>query len=78
MARTLESWPSRPGASRYAWDEILDGRIRELIAGVDFTSKISTFRANAQLQAKKRGGRVRSMTQESDGREALVLQFMRG
>ena len=54
MARRLENFPAATGA-RYPWDEWLDGSVWQLIRGEDFTAKASTFRTNAQLQAKKRG-----------------------
>jgi hypothetical protein len=76
MARQLESFPASSGA-RYPWDEWLDGSVWELVKGEDFTSKLPTFRANAQLQARKRSGRVRSKGTESGGREAVVIQFHR-
>jgi hypothetical protein len=39
---------------------------------------VSTLRANAQLQARKRGGHTRSETMTThDGREAVVIQFER-
>jgi hypothetical protein len=78
MARRLESFPAPVGA-RYPWDEWLDGSVWELIHGEDFQSRLGTLRANAQLQAKKRGGRVRSKTVRTDDRrEAVVIQFERG
>lgn len=76
MARRLEVFPAATGA-RYPWDEWLDGSAWELIRGDDFKSKPSTFRANAQTQARKRGGRVRSRALDRAGREALVIQFRR-
>lgn len=76
MARRLEGFPAATGA-RYPWDEWLDGSVWELIRGSDFQSKTPTFRANAQLQAKKRGGRARTKKVEVDGREAVVVQFDR-
>jgi hypothetical protein len=77
MARRLEAFPAATGA-RYPWDEWLDGSVWELVSSEDFHSKPPTFRANAQTQAKKRGGRVRSKRVEAaNGREAVVLQFHR-
>jgi hypothetical protein len=75
MARKLEDFPSRPSTARYPWDEWLDGSPWELVRGDDFQAKPTTFRANAQTQAKKRGGRVRSRAIDVDGREAVVIQF---
>lgn len=76
MARRLETFPAATGA-RYPWDEWLDGAAWQLVRGDDFHAKTSTLRANAQIQAKKRGGRVRTKAVEQDGREAIVIQFQR-
>ena len=76
MARRMETFPAAAGA-RYPWDDWLDGSVWELVRGEDFHSKASTFRANAQIQAKRRGGRVRSKSMDASGREALVIQFQR-
>ena len=78
MARRLEAFPASTGA-RYPWTDWLDGSVWELVHGEDFTSKLPTFRANAQIQAKRRNGRVRSRAvTAADGREAVVIQFERG
>src|SRR5687767_12218246 len=78
MARRLDNFPAATGA-RYPWDEWLDGSVWELVRGEDFAAKPTTLRANAQGQAKKRGGRVRSRAaQASDGRDAVIVQFVRG
>jgi hypothetical protein len=75
MARRLDAFPAPTGA-RYPWDKWLDGSVWELVRGDDFQSKLSTLRANAQSQAKKRGGRSRSkVVTTGDGREAVVIQF---
>jgi hypothetical protein len=77
MARRLESFPAS-ATSRYPWDEWLDGSPWELVRGDDFTSRSTTLRANAQIQAKKRGGTVRTKAaQTTDGREAVVIQYQR-
>lgn len=76
MARKLESFPSA-ALARYPWDEWLDGSVWELVRGEDFQSKMATFRANAQLQAKRRGGRVRTKLVDAAGREAVAIQFQR-
>ena len=75
MARTLETFPSVRGETRYPWDEWLDGRVWELVAGEDFTAKSTTLKANAQLQAKKRNGRVRTRQLAHGDRQTVVLQF---
>jgi hypothetical protein len=77
MARRLEAFPAPKGA-RYPWDQWLDGSVWELVRGEDYQSKLSTLRANAQIQAKKRGGHARSKAVTAgDGREAVVIQFER-
>ena len=75
MARRLDNFPARPSTARYPWDEWLDGSPWELVRGDDFQAKAATFRANAQTQAKRRGGRVRSRATDVNGREAVVIQF---
>ena len=77
MARTLEKFPQVRGAARYPWDEWLDGRVWELVPGEDFQAKVTTLKANAQIQAKKRSGRVRTRQIRSGDRQMLVLQFVR-
>ena len=76
MARKLDSFPAATG-SRYPWDEWLDGGVWELVRETDYASKTATFRANVQIQAKKRGGRARSKAVVVDGREAVIIQFER-
>ena len=53
------------------------GSVWELVRNEDFAAKVTTFRPNAQGQAKKPGGRVRSRAIQSGEREAVVLQFVR-
>lgn len=78
MARRLEAFPASASA-RYPWDQWLDGSPWELVRGEDFHSKLSTLRANAQVQARKRGGHARSKAVTTqDGRDAVVIQFERG
>jgi hypothetical protein len=75
MARRLDAFPA-PASARYPWDEWLDGSAWELVRGDDFQSRLTTLRANAQAQAKRRGGRARSKAvRTTDGREAVVIQF---
>jgi hypothetical protein len=76
MARRLDTFPAATGA-RYPWDEWLDGSVWELVRGDDFHAKMTTFRSNAQIQAKRRGGRVRTKTVDAGGREGVALQFVR-
>jgi hypothetical protein len=76
MAEILDRFPTAGGAAIYPWEEWLDGQIRKLRAGVDFKSKPTTFRSNAQLQASKRGGRARIRHLASENPEAIVLQFI--
>lgn len=77
MARQLEVFPSFRSEPRYPWDEWLDGSVWELEVGRDFTSKVPTFRANAQIQARKRGGAIRTRLLEDGHTRRLVVQFRR-
>jgi hypothetical protein len=74
MARKLERFPAA-ATSRYPWDDLLDGDPWELVYGEDFKSKPSTLIANARLQAKKRGGNVRTRILQNGDRESIVIQF---
>lgn len=74
MAKRLESFPSLPSQSRYPWDEWLDGQPWEVRPGEDFDSRASTFVGNARLQARRRGGKIRTRNLGDGG---LVIQFQR-
>ena len=76
MPRKLERFPSA-AASRYPWDELLNGDPWELVAGEDFTAKPTTLVANARIQAKRRGGSVRTRLLENGNRASVVIQFRR-
>jgi hypothetical protein len=58
------------GEKEYDWDTLLDGEIRQLEAGVDYTAKNQTLRMMAAKQAQKRGMRVKVNAVEG----GLVLQ----
>ena len=75
MPRKLERFPAATGAVRYPWDELLDGDPWELVSGVDFTAKPTTLIANARVQAKRRGGNVRTRLLQNGERASVVLQF---
>lgn len=74
MPRKLDRFPAA-AASRYPWDELLDGDPWELVSGEDFASKASTVIANARAQAKRRGGTVRTRMLVEGDRTAVVLQY---
>ena len=76
MSRKLDRFPS-PVARRYPWELWLNGEVWQLYKDDDYTSKTPTLLANARLQAKRLGGRIRTRTLGEHGRESLVLQFLR-
>jgi hypothetical protein len=73
--RRLERFPVAASA-RYPWDEVLNGDPWELLRGEDFTSKPSTLIANARVQAKRRGGTIRTRTLIEGDKTAVVLQYV--
>ena len=75
MAQRLESFPTAATASKYAWDQLLDGQIWDCIKGEDFYSRPSTFLANARAQAKRRGGTLRSRNTSEGDQISVALQF---
>lgn len=79
MAHKVEKFPEVVGQSVYPWAEWLDGDPWALEIGVDFKGKVETFRANAIVHAKKRGGRVRTRIVRSEGErpDVLYVQFYR-
>jgi hypothetical protein len=76
MARKLERFPAA-ATSRYPWDDLLDGSPWELVQGEDFESRPETVVANARLQAKKRGGNVRTRLLQNGDRASVVIEFKR-
>jgi hypothetical protein len=81
MARKVEEFPDAPSQARYPWDEWLDGDVWELTAGVDFNGKPESLRSVADVQAKKRGGRVQArLIRSRDGAQPdrIYLRFVRG
>ena len=76
MPRKLERFPAA-AASRYPWDELLDGDPWELVADEDFVAKPTTLIANARAQAKRRGGTVRTRLLQNGDRASIVIQFRR-
>jgi len=77
MPRKLDRFPAAATA-RYAWDELLNGDPWELVSGDDFTAKPTTMIANARMQAKRRGGSVRTRLFQNGDRSAVVIQFKSG
>jgi hypothetical protein len=74
MARKLEKFPMAT-TGRYPWDELLNGDPWELVSGEDFTAKPTTIIANARVQAKRRGGMVRTRLFQNGDRASVVIQF---
>ncbi len=74
-ARVLPEFPDQRRKGKYPWDEWLDGQVRLLRKGEQYSTETATMRAVASSAAKKAGKRLRSkvMTDE-DGCEALVIQ----
>lgn len=64
MARRVEEFPENP-SGRYPWEEWLDGSVWELILGEDILGKPSSFRSAAITQAKRKGGKVRTVVKRA-------------
>jgi hypothetical protein len=75
VAKQLSSFPAMP-TKRYPWEHWLDGQIWQLDKGDDYTARATTIIANARLQAKRRGGNVRTRLLRTSGNESIVLQFI--
>ena len=66
-----------PSSARYPWTEWLDGNVWQLFKGEDFAAKPATIISNARGQAKRRGGSLRTRFASEDGRESVIMQFVR-
>lgn len=74
--KTLEDFSFSNRSStrgKHDWAKLLNGSIWSVESGVDFTSKPAIFLAQARMQAKKRGGKIRTQTTA----DAVVMQFYR-
>jgi len=74
--KTLESfeWTNfGSDRSKHDWDVLLDGQIRQLQAGVDFTSKPATMLTLCRNAAQKRGLRLRTSKVE----DGIVIQAIK-
>jgi hypothetical protein len=80
MARKVDEFPDAPSQARYPWDEWLDGDVWELIAGEDFNGKPESLRSVADVQARKRGGRIQARlirSRETGQPDRIYLRFVR-
>lgn len=78
MAKILAEMPrKRAGAGRkaiYPYDEWLDGQIRQLEGGKDFTSKPSSVLALIRQTAESRGMRLRTRF-ANDGKDVVIQAY---
>lgn len=70
MAEVLDSYDFATNASRYPWDEWMDGQIRKLVGGKDFQVKTTSLITSAKKAAAKRG---KGLNVRTDGND-VVLQ----
>jgi hypothetical protein len=74
MSRKLERFPAA-ATSRYPWDDLLNGEVWELVSGEDFKSKPTTIIQSARVQARRRGGSVRTRLFQNGENASVVIQF---
>jgi hypothetical protein len=77
VAEVLEAFPEPARRSRYPWDEWLDGRVWRLRQGQDFEANPKTIRSRLQQNARKRGGRARTLEQHEGETVYVIVQFRR-
>jgi hypothetical protein len=68
----------RGRAPRHDWDSWFDGAVWRLVQGEDFTSKMSSFRAQISFAGRARGKRVEVRNVEDAEGEILVQAFRNG
>lgn len=75
MAKILAELPKKAsGAGRkpiYPYDEWLDGQIRQLEGGIDFTAKPQSVLASIRQTAKERGMNLRTRY-ANDGKDVII------
>jgi hypothetical protein len=76
LARKLEEFPTA-ASRRYPWDEWLNGDVWQLDRGDDYSAKTTTVMSNARARARQMGGVVRTRTVTADGRESIIVQFLK-
>ena len=75
--KILDEFPDPKRRGKYPWDEWLDGKVRLLRKGDQYTTSTDTMRAVASNAAKKAGKRLRTkVTKDDDGCEALIIQAL--
>ena len=76
--KILAEMPKKAGGQGrkpiYDYDELLDGQIRQLEGGVDFTAKPSSTVASIRQTAEKRGLKLRSRY-TNDGKDIIIQAF---
>lgn len=79
MAKELKEFPEtrgrRKGESRYDWSTWFNGKVWQLDAGEDFTSKIASFRSTVAEAARTRGIKVRTAT-VNDSKSIIVQAIL--
>lgn len=76
MAKAMEDFTlKRRGRTgeEVDWNTYFDGKVYELKEGVDFESKIATFRQKASREARERGGSVETRADADTG--LLQIRF---
>lgn len=73
MADILPEFPERNTVGRYPWHRWFDGRVWKLKAGEDYPLDRKGFQNTLYGEARRRGGRVRTMAIEG----GVIVQFFR-
>lgn len=73
MAKVLNNFKfaERNHAPKYDWNLLFDGQVRELKRGEDFKIATHNFRNSANIAAKKRGFKLKTMVVDEN---TLVIQ----
>lgn len=75
MSRVLRKFPRRSAEYVSVYDKYLDGRVHELVRGVDFHTTRASAGTTLKRRARRLGGFART---QSDGKtETIVVQFMK-
>lgn len=73
MAQILNDWPgSDTGVRSYPWDEWMDGKVRLLLKGEDYTCTTQAMRSQVGMKAKALG--ITYRTKSATDPEGLYVE----
>jgi hypothetical protein len=77
MAVELEQFPSGARATKYPWEQWMNGSVWKLRRGEDYEATTRSMRTFAHTKASSADMKVKTRTlTDDDGIECLIVQFL--